>query len=60
MNEGDQSRLNRHVNDVKARDLTSVNIDYIQMGVGGDDSWGARTHDEYRLTGKDYNYSFRN
>jgi beta-galactosidase len=21
----------------------------MQMGVGGDDSWGARTHDEYLL-----------
>jgi beta-galactosidase len=29
------------------------------MGVGGDDSWGARTHDEYRLTAKEYKYSFR-
>ena len=36
-----------------------VNIDYKQMGVGGDDSWGARTHDEYRLTAKEYSYSFR-
>ena len=51
--------VNRHVNDVKPRDLTSVNVDYKQMGVGGDDSWGARTHDQYRLTDKEYSYSFR-
>jgi beta-galactosidase len=51
--------VNRHINDVKPRDLTSVNIDYKQMGVGGDDSWGARTHDQYRLTNTKYNYSFR-
>lgn len=51
--------VNRHINDVKPRDLTSVNIDYKQMGVGGDDSWGARTHDEYRLTAKEYKYAFR-
>jgi beta-galactosidase len=50
---------NRHTTDVKPRDLTSVNVDYKQMGVGGDNSWGAWTHDEYRLTGKDYRYSFR-
>jgi beta-galactosidase len=50
---------NRHTTDVKPRDLTSVNVDYKQMGVGGDDSWGARTHDEYRLTEKEYKYSFR-
>ena len=50
---------NRHRIDVKPRDLTSVNINYKQMGVGGDDSWGARTHEKYRLTGKAYSYSFR-
>ncbi len=50
--------VNRHINDVKTRDLTSVNVDYKQMGVGGDDSWGARTHEPYRLTEKEYNYSF--
>jgi beta-galactosidase len=49
---------NRHTNDVKFRDLTSVNIDYKQMGVGGDNSWGARTHPEYRLTESSYSYSF--
>ena len=50
--------VRRHVNDVKFRDLTSVNIDYKQMGVGGDDSWGAWTHEEYRLWGNSYKYSF--
>lgn len=50
--------LNRHTVDVKPRDLTSVNIDYRQMGVGGDNSWGAKTHEEYRLTGKEYEYGF--
>ena len=51
--------VNRHTTDVKLRDLTSVNIDFKQMGVGGDNSWGAWTHDEYRLTDKEYKYSFR-
>ncbi len=50
--------VNRHTTDVKERNITSVNIDYKQMGVGGDDSWGAKTHDQYRLTKKEYNYSF--
>ena len=49
---------NRHTTDVKFRDLTSVNIDYKQMGLGGDNSWGARTHPEYRLTESAYSYSF--
>jgi beta-galactosidase len=51
--------IRRHINDVKPRDLTSVNIDYKQQGVGGDDSWGAWTHDEYRLKEKAYKYTFR-
>jgi len=50
---------NRHTTDVKPRDLTSVNIDFKQMGVGGDNSWGARTHKEYLLSEKEYSYSFR-
>jgi len=54
-----QKMVRRHINDVKPRDLTSINIDYKQQGVGGDDSWGAWTHDQYRLREKAYNYSFR-
>ena len=54
-----RNMVRRHTNDVKPRDLTSINIDYKQMGVGGDDSWGAWTHDEYRLREKAYEYSFR-
>jgi beta-galactosidase len=50
--------VNRHTVDVKPRDLTSVNIDYKQMGVGGDDSWGAWTHPQYRLMERSYRYSF--
>lgn len=58
VNEG-EVMVRRHINDVKPRDLTSVNIDDKQMGVGGDNSWGAWTHDEYRLKEKAYEYSFR-
>ncbi len=50
--------VNRHTTDVKPRNLTSVNIDYKQLGVGGDNSWGAWTHDEYRLKENSYSYSF--
>ena len=50
---------NDHTIDVKPRNLTSVNIDYKQMGVGGDNSWGALTHEQYRLTDKEYKFSFR-
>jgi beta-galactosidase len=50
--------VNRHTTDVKSRQLTSVNVDYKQMGVGGDNSWGARTHEAYRLTKKAYSYQY--
>ncbi len=37
----DAKLVNTHICDVKPRDLVCLNIDYGQMGVGGDDSWGA-------------------
>jgi beta-galactosidase len=51
--------VNRHTCDVKERNLTALNIDFLQMGVGGDNSWGARTHPEYTIPAKNYDYSFR-
>jgi beta-galactosidase len=48
----------RHTIDVPTRDLVTLNVDYRQMGVGGDNSWGAQTHDQYKLTQPKYNYSF--
>ncbi|MTI89003.1 MAG: DUF4981 domain-containing protein [Balneolaceae bacterium] len=49
---------NRHNIDVKPTDIITVHIDKAQMGVGGDDSWGARPHPDYRLPAKSYSYSF--
>jgi beta-galactosidase len=51
-------RVNVHVNDVVPRDIVSLNIDYGQMGVGGDDSWGKRTLHKYSLNDTDYSYAF--
>lgn len=51
--------VNRHTIDVVPRDLTSVNIDLQQMGLGGDNSWGRRTHPEYLLSERSYSYSFK-
>jgi len=55
----DAKLVNRHTDDVRPRDLVRVNIDYGQMGVGGDNSWGARTHEKYCLRDLKYEYSFR-
>jgi beta-galactosidase len=52
-------RVNMHVNDIKPRQLVSLNIDHGQMGVGGDDSWGKRTLQKYSLNEASYVYSFR-
>ncbi len=49
----------RHTIDMKARNLVSLNVDLAQMGVGGDTSWGARTHPEYTLPARPYTYTFR-
>jgi len=38
-----------HVYKLPASEKTVVRINYKQMGVGGDDSWGAKTHPEYTL-----------
>lgn len=39
----------RHENELPLIYNTVVRISKEQMGVGGDDAWGARTHDEYLL-----------
>lgn len=54
----DEDRVNIHVNDIVPRDLVSLDIDYGQMGVGGDDSWGKRTLQQYSLNEKQYVYRF--
>ncbi len=48
----------RHVHELPRRDSITVNLDYKQMGVGGDNSWGARTHPEYTLPAGPYSYKF--
>ncbi len=49
----------RHMNDITPRDTVFVTVDMKQMGVGGDDSWGARTHPQYRIPPADYSFRFR-
>ncbi|MGE5944572.1 MAG: glycoside hydrolase family 2 TIM barrel-domain containing protein [Flavobacteriales bacterium] len=45
--------------DVKKGDFVEVHIDHKMMGVGGDNSWGAKPHKPYMyFADKVYNYSF--
>ena len=48
----------RHCNDIKKQNLVTWNIDYQQMGVGGDNSWGAPVHKEYTLPARNYFFEF--
>ena len=49
-----------HINELLDRDIITLNIDHLQQGVGGDDSWSqnARPHPEFRIPAKNYSYSF--
>jgi beta-galactosidase len=50
---------NTHWNELKPRDLTTVNIDYKQMGLGGIDSWYSQPLEKYRLpSNQNYSYQF--
>ncbi len=55
----DAKSANTHSTDVKPRELVNLNVDLGQMGVGGDNSWGAHVHPQYRLLDKKYEYTFR-
>lgn len=55
----DAKSVNTHTIDVKPREFVNLNIDLGQMGVGGDNSWGALIHPQYRLLDNKYEYSFR-
>ncbi|WP_026727655.1 glycoside hydrolase family 2 TIM barrel-domain containing protein [Flavobacterium denitrificans] len=49
----------RHAAELQERDLTSLKIDYKQMGVGGIDSWQAWPMKQYLLQDKNYQYQFK-
>lgn len=45
--------------EIKIGETVQWNINYLQMGVGGDSSWGRLVHPEYTIPAdKVYNYSF--
>jgi beta-galactosidase len=49
----------KHSAEIQMSKEITVNLDHRQMGVGGDDSWGAQPHAEYRLPARPYVYKFR-
>jgi len=48
----------RHSAAVPLSDSTTLRIDMLQMGVGGDNSWGAMPHDEFLIPAKEYQFNF--
>lgn len=49
----------KHGADIKIGNTIQWNIDYLQMGLGGDTSWGRLVHPEYTIPStKNYNYIF--
>ena len=49
----------KHGADLSPKDFITWNIDFKQMGVGGDTSWGRLVHKEYTLPVQAYQYGFR-
>ena len=47
-----------HPHQLTRRSITDVHIDFKQMGVGGDNSWGARPHRPYTLPYGAYSFSY--
>lgn len=49
----------KHPAEINFSKEITLNLDWQQMGVGGDNSWGALQHPEYRLPARPYSYKFR-
>lgn len=48
----------KHGGSIEKKDFVWFNVDHLQMGVGGDTTWGAQVHPEYTITPEKLSYSF--
>jgi len=48
----------RHTSDLVPNDFIDINIDHLQTGLGGNDSWGAKPLPSYTLQSGNYHYSY--
>lgn len=48
-----------HTWELNPRDQVTLDLDFGQMGVGGDTSWGAKTHPVYTLPPRVHRFRFR-
>jgi beta-galactosidase len=51
-------KKNAHPSDVTPRREVFLNVDLLQRGLGGDDSWGRLPHELYRLLSDSYSYEY--
>ena len=54
----DKDQNLHHSNDIRSKNLVELHIDYRQMGVGGDDSWGAWPHEQYLIRPRKQGYKY--
>ncbi|WP_442794567.1 glycoside hydrolase family 2 TIM barrel-domain containing protein [Pelobium manganitolerans] len=52
------NKKQQHPTDIKKANATILHIDLNQRGVGGDNSWGAYPHRQYRLEAPKYSYTY--
>jgi beta-galactosidase len=52
------TKKNSHPCEIVPRQAIYLNVDYLQRGVGGDDSWGRLPHEPYRLLNDKYEYEY--
>ena len=52
-------KTHRHQSDLRPRDHVVLDLDHRHMGVGGDTSWGARVHPQYRVPARDWRWRVR-
>jgi beta-galactosidase len=48
-----------HPYELMPREQFFVHLDHLQMGVGGDNSWGARPHPQYTISAASYEWRVR-
>jgi beta-galactosidase len=53
-----EKRDGAHTIDLERSDEVFLNVDWKQMGVGGDNSWGATPHVPYMLRAQPMEYSY--
>ncbi len=53
-----EQKAQRHPTDIKVQNKVFLHVDFKQRGLGGDNSWGAYPHEQYRLEDNAYSYSY--